>query len=110
MAEPEIVAARSDEGRGFLVRAGLEIVRRDNCSRLYGKTTANRRKPRVSEAGKRGRWMGKVDRFLPDERGARSTESAADFAEMGVSGEEHPHLPPTRLLLVRFLAGQENEQ
>ena len=53
--------------------------------------------------------MGKGNRFLPDERGARSTESAADFAEMGVSGEEHRHLPPTRLLLVRFLAGQENE-
>ena len=93
----------------FLVRAGLEIVRRGGVSPPVKKAADHRRKPRASEAGKRGRWMGKGNRFLPDERGARSTESAADFAEMGVSGEEHPHLPPTRLLLVRFLAGQENE-
>jgi len=37
-------------------------------------------------------------------------QESIDFVQMGVSGEGHLHLPPTRLLLVPFLSGKEKEQ
>ena len=84
-----------------------KYARGDRRSGLSGKTTANRRKPRASEAGKRGRWMGKGNRFLPDEREARSTESAAYFAEMGCRGKSTRIFPRPGFFWFVFLPAKK---